>query len=130
MKLKLFVLAALVAAVMVGGFHQAAFAKGTRTRITLTASADFPAAKGKATYKVDGSEREFQVEVENIKKLAGKTIYVFVNGVQVGKATVNSLGTARLNLNTNAGSAVPSIQTGDQVQVKTGAGKLIVSGKF
>lgn len=130
MKLKLFVLAALVAAVMVGGFHQAAFAKGTRTRITLTASADFPAAKGKATYKVDGSEREFQVEVENIKSLAGKAVKVYVNGVLVGSATVNALGQARLNRNTESGQTVPSIKAGDQVQVKTGAGKLIVSGKF
>jgi predicted PilT family ATPase len=130
MKLKLFVLAALVAAIMVGGFHQGALAKGTKTRIALTASADYPAAKGKATYKVDGSEREFQVEVENIKKLAGKAVNVFVNGVKVGSATVNSLGAARLNLNTNLGNAVPSIKTGDQVQVKTGAGKVIVAGSF
>ncbi|MBI4670671.1 MAG: hypothetical protein HY741_03255 [Chloroflexi bacterium] len=130
MKLKLFVLAALVAVIMVGGFHQGALAKGTRTRIALTASADYPAAKGKATYIVNGKQREFQVEVENVKKLAGQSVKVFVNGTQVGSAVVNSLGAARLYLNTNLGNAVPFIKAGDQVQVKTSAGKLIVSGKF
>lgn len=132
MKLKLFVLAAVLATVMLGGFHQGAFAKGggTKTIIALSPSVDYPNAKGKAVYKVNGSEREFQVEVENIKKLAGKSVKVYVNGVQVGSATVNSLGEARLNRNTDLGQTVPSIKTGDTVQVKTGAGKLIASGKF
>jgi predicted PilT family ATPase len=130
MKIRLFVLVALVAAILVGGFHQGALAKGTKTVIALSPSINFPNAKGKAVYKVNGAEREFQVEVENIKKLAGKSVGVFVNGVQVGSAKVNALGEARLNLNTNLGNAVPSIKAGDRVQVKTGAGKLIVSGKF
>lgn len=130
MKLKLVILAALVAAIMVGGFHQGAFAKGTKTRIALTAGANYPKAKGKAVYKVNGAEREFQVEVENIKKLAGQSVTILVNGAQVGSATVNALGEARLELNTNLGNTVPSIKTGDKVQVKSAAGKLIASGNF
>ena len=132
MKLKLFVIAAVLAAVMLGGFQQDAFAKGggTKTVIALSPSADYPNAKGKAVYKVKGSEREFQVEVENIKKLAGKTVKVYVNGAQVGSATVDSLGAAQLNRNTDLGQTVPSIKAGDTVQVQTAAGKLIASGKF
>lgn len=130
MKLKLFVLAALLAAVMLGGFHQGALAKGIKTVAVLSPSAGFANAKGKAVYKVNGSEREFQVEVENVKKLAGKSVKIFVNGTQVGSAMVNSLGTARLNRNTDLGQAVPSIKAGDVVQIKTGGGTLVVSGKF
>lgn len=132
MKTRLFLLAALVAVLLVGGFSQGAFAKGggTKTRISLTAAAGFAGAKGKATYKVNGSEREFQVETENIQKLAGKTVGIFVNGKQVGSAVVNSLGAARLNLNTDLGNTVPNIKVGDQVQVKKSNGVLVVSGSF
>ena len=132
MKLKLFVFAALIAVVMLAGFQQGAFAKGggTKTIIALAPGADFSNAKGKAVYKVNGTEREFQVEVENIKKLAGKTVKVYVNGTLIGGATVDSLGEARLNRNTELGQSVPFIQTGDVVQVKTNLGKVIVSGKF
>ena len=130
MKLKMFIFAALVAAVMLGGFQNHAFAKGTKTVIALSPGANFANAKGKAVYKVDGAEREFQVEVENVVILAGKTVKVYVNGTLVGSATVNSLGAARVNRNTALGQTVPSIQSGDTVQVKTGAGVLIVSGKF
>jgi hypothetical protein len=130
MKLKWFVLAVLLAAVMLGGFHQGALAKGTKTVAVLTPGADYPHAKGKAVYKVNGSEREFQVEVENVKKLAGKSVQVIVNGTLVGSATVDSLGAARLNRNTDLGQTVPSIKSGDTVQIKTGAGKLVALGKF
>lgn len=132
MKTRMFLLAALVATLLVGGFTQGAFAKGggTKTRISLTAAANFAGAKGKATYKVNGSEREFQVEVENIKKLAGKTVGIYVNGRQVGSAVVNALGEARLELNTDRGGSVPNIKAGDQVQVKKAGGAVIVSGGF
>lgn len=132
MKTRMILLAALIAAVMVGGLSQGAFARGggTRTRISLSPAAGFPSATGKATYKVNGSEREFQVEVENIQRLAGKTLGIFVNGKQVGTAKVNSLGQARLNLNTDLGNTVPNIKAGAKVQVKKANGVLVVSGSF
>jgi len=132
MKTRMFLLAALVAAVLLGGYSQGAFAKGggTKTRINLTAAAGYPTAKGKATYKVNGSEREFQVEVENIKQLAGKKVGIFVNGAQVGSAAVDALGAARLNLNSDLGNAVPAIKAGDKVEVRKSGGALVASGKF
>ena len=136
MKARMFILAALVAALLVGGFSQAAFAKGGngggggKVRIVLTGAGTYANAKGKADYKSKGGEREFQVEVENIKKLAGKSVSIFVNGNQIGTAAVNSLGAARLNRNSDLGQTVPNIKAGDQVQVKTANGVLIVSGSF
>ena len=109
---------------------QTAYAKGTETIIALKGSAAFPNAKGSAKYKVDGTEREFQVEVENIRSLAGKRLYVFANGVRVGSFLVTSLGTGRLNRNTIRGQAVPMIRAGSKVAIRTGTGVLVVSGQF
>jgi hypothetical protein len=111
-------------------FVQAAEAKGTETIITLKGGPKFPNAKGKAKYKVDGSEREFQVEVENAKALAGKTLSVYVNGVKIGSFKVNNLGAGGLNRNTDKGQSVPTIIPGTPVKVRTPAGFLVVSGSF
>ena len=109
---------------------QTAEAKGIVTRIALRGSAQFPQAVGTAKYKVDGAEREFQVEVENIKSLAGKRLYVFVDGARVGSFVVTSLGTGRLIRNTTRGQNVPFITAGSTVRVKTGAGAVVVRGTF
>jgi serine protease inhibitor ecotin len=108
---------------------QAAEAKGTVTRIGLVASAQYPNAKGTAKYKVDGVEREFQVEIQNVVALAGKTLNVIVNGKKVGSFVVNGLGVGRLNLNTVRGNNVPMIQPGSTVRIKFGI-KLVASGTF
>jgi len=109
---------------------QTAEAKGIVTKIALRGSALFPAAFGTAKYKVDGAEREFQVEVENITSLAGQRLYVVVNGARVGSFVVTSLGTGRLIRNTTRGQNVPFITAGSTVRVKTGAGAVVVRGTF
>ncbi len=108
---------------------QAVQAKGTVTKISLIGNTQYPAAKGTAKYKVDASEREFQVEVENVKSLAGKTLNVMVNGKKVGSFVVNSLGVGRLNLNSTRGNNVPLIQPGSTVRIRFGT-SLVVAGKF
>jgi hypothetical protein len=99
-------------------------------RIALKGSAQFPNAKGTAKYRDRGGEQEFQVEVENVKKLAGKRLGVFVNGNNVGTMRINQFGAGRLELNSDRGDNVPAISAGSKVQVKTGAGVLVVSGQF
>jgi hypothetical protein len=99
-------------------------------RITLKGSAQFPNAKGSAKYRNRDGEREFQVEVENVKALAGKTLNVFANGSKVGTMTINQFGAGRLNLNSTRGQNVPKIVSGSKVQVKTGQGVVVVSGQF
>jgi len=128
-RLKLIVMLSMfVASLMLSAFSmtETAQAKGTETRITLTGSARFPNAKGTAKYKV-GTEREFQVEVENVRALAGKRLSVFVNSQKVGSFVVNSLGAGRLSLR---GAAIPTIQPGVIIRIKTPAGFLVVAGKF
>ena len=128
-RLKLIVMLSMfVASLMLSAFSvtETAKAQGTETRITLTGSARFPNAKGTAKYKV-GTEREFQVEVENVRALAGKRLSVYVNTTKVGSFVVSSLGTGRLVLR---GTAAPRIQPGVIIRVRTAAGILVVSGKF
>jgi hypothetical protein len=105
---------------------ETAQAKGTETRISLAGSARYPNAKGTAKYKV-GTEREFEVEVEHVKALAGKRLTVFVNSQKVGSFVVNSLGAGRLVLR---GTAAPAIKAGVIIRVKTATGILVVAGKF
>ena len=128
-RLKLIVMLSMfIASLMLSAFAltETAQAKGTETRITLVGSARFPHAKGTAKYTA-GTEREFQVEVENVKSLAGKRLSVYVNTTKVGSFVVSSLGTGRLVLR---GPAAPRIQPGAIIRVKTPAGFLVVSGKF
>lgn len=136
MKTRMLILAALVAALLVGGFSHNAFAKGgsggggDKTRIALAASSAYSNAKGKADYKAKKSEREFEAEVEHLKSLKGKTVNLFINGAQVGSAVVNSLGEANIEWSTQSGDTVPNIKADDTVQFKDASGELIVSGKF
>jgi len=124
-------LSIFITSLMVTAFPmaQVAEAKGSAVRIALKGSAQFPNAKGKAKFKDAGTEKEFQVEVENVKALAGKTLAVIVDGKKIGTFKVNSLGAGRLNLNTVRGDKVPAIHSGSKVLIKLRA-KKIVSGRF
>src|SRR5262249_22112766 len=64
----------------------------TQRTIALKGSISFPNATGKATYKVNGSERELDVEAEHMLALAGKHVNVFVNGNKFASPIVGSLG--------------------------------------
>lgn len=131
--LKVTVLGVFLAALLMGTFMiaPAAHAKGgDATRINLTGSAQYANAKGTAKYKNSGGEREFQVELENAKSLAGKTVDVYANGAKVGSFRVSNLGRGSLNRNTDRGQNVPNITNGSLIQIKTKAGAVIVSGSF
>ncbi|MFN8522203.1 MAG: hypothetical protein U0821_03765 [Chloroflexota bacterium] len=104
--------------------------KGTRVIVTLTPSADFPNASGKAKSQVKGTERELEIEVEHITALAGTTVTFKVGGSSVGTATVSALGEAELDLSTEDGDTVPTIGAGASVSVTTADGTVIVEGQF
>ena len=99
---------------------------GPGTRIALKSSGAFPGASGKAKFQNEG-QRELEIEVEHVRRLAGKRVSFFVNSTKVGSARVNGLGTAQVN---RRGASFPAINAGTRIKVKTAAGKLIVSGRF
>jgi hypothetical protein len=94
--------------------------------IALKASSAFPGAKGKAKFKTDG-QRELEIEVEHLRRLAGKPVNFFVNSKKVGSLRLNRFGAAELN---RRGASAPAVQSGTRISVKTAGGKLIVSGRF
>jgi uncharacterized membrane protein len=96
------------------------------TRIALKSSGAFPGASGKAKFQNEG-QRELEIEVEHVRRLAGKRVSFFVNSRKVGSARVNGLGAAQVD---RRGASFPAINAGTLVKVKTAAGKLIVSGRF
>jgi Mg-chelatase subunit ChlI len=96
------------------------------TIIALKASSAFPAAKGKAKFQTEG-QRELEIEVEHVRRLAGQRVNFFVNAKRVGSKRISALGAAQLD---RRGSTFPAIKAGTRISVKTAGGKLIVSGRF
>ena len=103
---------------------------GSGTRIVLKAARAFPAAKGSAKFKATAEERELQVEVEPIRRLAGKRVVFFVARKKLGTRKVNVFGAAPIERNTERGQFVPGVSAGTNVTVRTAAGALIVRGSF
>ena len=100
------------------------------TRIALKSAKAFPAAKGSAQFKAKAGERELQVEVEHIRRLAGKRVVFVVGGVKLGTAKVNGLGAAEISRNSERGQRVPRVAAGTAVKVRTAGGTTIVAGSF
>ena len=103
---------------------------GDATRVPLKAAKAFPAAKGDAKFKSTAEERELQVEVEHIRRLAGKRVVFIVGGKKIATKKVNRFGAAEINRNSQRGQFVPAVGAGTSVRVKTAAGALIVKGSF
>jgi hypothetical protein len=124
-------LAVVAAAVMATAVVAApAEARGTTIATTLHGSSAFPNATGSAKFKRDGTQREFEAEVEHVRALAGKRLTVFVHGTKVGRMRVGNLGRAHLNRSTELGQFVPQISVGNRVNVRTAAGTLVATGRF
>jgi hypothetical protein len=96
------------------------------TIIALKPSSAFPGAKGKAKFQVEG-QRELEIEVEHVRRLAGKRVNFFVNARKVGSKRVSALGAAQLD---RRGATFPAIKSGTRISVKTAGGTLIASGRF
>jgi hypothetical protein len=103
---------------------------GEGTRIVLKPAKAFPAAKGSAKFKATADERELQVEVEHVRRLAGKRVVFIVGGKKIATKKVNRFGAAEINRNSERGQFVPAVRAGTSVRVKTAAGVLIVKGSF
>ena len=107
-----------------------AAANKTIMEIILTGAPSFTSAKGKAKFTVKGGQRELEIEVENLNRIAGQSVGFFVGGASVGTGIVSALGQADLELNTRLGHTVPASVAGLAVAVRTADGTLIASGSF
>ena len=104
----------LIACVAMAVIAPTAMAKGggTKRTISLKGSISFPNATGKATSKINGSERELQIEAEHIKALAGNTSTCSSTETSWQARWSTASGTSRL-------SATPkrSGRTQDQIRI-------------
>ena len=122
---RMFIPVAIVALAALAFAAPAVQAKGG-TIIPLKASSSFSGAKGKAKFQNEG-QRELEIEVEHVRRLAGKRVNFFVGSRKLGSKRVSALGAAQLD---RRGSTFPAIASGMRISVKTAGGKLIVSGRF
>jgi hypothetical protein len=132
MRRNTFITALIACLALAVAIAPAASAKGGGTvrSIALKPSVSFPNASGKAVYKVNGSERELEVDVQGIRALAGKRVNVNVNGHLFATPRVNSLGHFTVTHSTSAGQSVPTIKSGSTVRVRTLGGTLVAGGTF
>lgn len=100
------------------------------TRIALKPAKSYPAAKGAAKYTAKAGQRELEVEVEHIRRLADRQVVIVVAGSKLGTAKVSALGAAQISRNTERGQRVPKVSAGTIVKVRTAGGATIVSGSF
>jgi hypothetical protein len=127
MKRSLMIPAVLIALVAMAVMSPSVQAKdGRGTIIQLKPAPAFPTAKGKARYQGSG-QRELEIEIEHLRRLAGTRVSFFVNNARVGTSRMNAFGAARLD---RRGANFPAIQSGTTIKVKTAGGRLIASGRF
>jgi hypothetical protein len=122
--------ALLVLSFTTASLQASARGRDDRLEIRLSPSKSFSGAHGKAQLKDRGSEREFELEVEDLRRLSGQKLRALVDGVLVGQPSVNTLGHVDLNLNSDRGEKVPAIKSGSRVEVQTSTNLLVVSGQF
>lgn len=96
----------------------------------LAGSATFPNPSGHSEYDRSAGEREVEVTVTHIAKLAGKRVTVFVNFKKVGTMRVSSIGGAHREWDTDRGQYVPYASAGDPIKVRTASGKLVAKGIY
>ncbi len=99
-------------------------------QIALKPSTAFPTATGSAQYQSQPGQRELQIEVEHLAKLAGQYVSFYANGSKFGAAKVSSLGIVQIDRNTELGQYVPWIVRGSTVAARTSTGVLIAKGQF
>lgn len=93
---------------------------GTERRVNLRT---FVGGRGKAEYKVSGTRRSFEVELENTTLQPGQSLSVTVNGLSVGSMTVGLSGRrtkAKFKLDTQFGNVVPTIIAGSVMTITLG----------
>jgi hypothetical protein len=131
-------LAAAIAAVLTIGVIAAAATQTAAAttnptvdwQIAMKPSTAFPTAAGSAQYQSQPGQRELQIEVEHLAKLAGQYVSFYANGAKFAVAKVSSLGIAQIDRNTELGQSVPWIVHGSTVAARTSAGVLIARGQF
>lgn len=85
---------------------------------------------GDATWELyQSGNREIEVEVEDLSLTQGTVLTAFVDGNSIGQLTVDDRQKAKLELKTEDGQSVPTVNNGSTVQVRNGS-TVVVAGVF
>jgi hypothetical protein len=120
---------ALVGAVATQTAH-ATTSQTVNWQIALKHTTAFPTANGSAQYQAQPGQRELQIEVQRLPKLAGQTVTFYANGAKFGVGKVSTLGIVQIDRNTELGQSVPTMVHGSSVAALTSTGVLIAFGQF
>jgi hypothetical protein len=106
--------------------HVAAQARGMNLQAGLRGSGAYPPVRGHSGYQSGWQGRHMQVALWNARRLAGRTLVVFVHGTRVGALRIGRGGWGGLSL----GHGVPACSPGTVIRVRTRSGVLVASGTF
>lgn len=120
---------AVLVSLLALAFVPAVWAAGN-SQIALRSSKAYPAAKGTAQYQAQPGQREVQIEVDHIRSLAGQYVNIYVGGLKLGSARVNSRGVAEIVRNSELAQRVPQVRAGMIVTVQTNHAVAVASGTF
>lgn len=96
----------------------------------LHGTAAFPNARGSSDYERGNGQRDVEVTVTGIRKLAGRQVTFFVAGSKIGTARVSSLGRVHIERDTEHGQFVPRASAGNGVSARTAGGTVIAKGIY
>ncbi|HSB28197.1 MAG TPA: DUF4214 domain-containing protein [Pyrinomonadaceae bacterium] len=88
-----------------------------------------PKGQAKFETRADG-RRKLNVEIEHVNLPAGTILNVLVDNIKVGEITLNAMLENELELDTENGSVVPTVNTLSTAVVTNSAGATILSGTF
>jgi hypothetical protein len=72
---------------------------------------------GLSTFRMQGPERELEIEVENLSFPQGTALSAIVDGVNVATLIVDDRQRARITLRTINGQQVPFVNEGSTIEV-------------
>ena len=101
----------------------------TIKRAALAGTTAFSAVNGEAKWKSKGGERELEIQIEDAKKLAGKTLTVRIGGKAVGAMKVSALGGPGWSGTPKPGRTCRPRWPGREVRITTATGKLVAWGR-
>lgn len=107
----------------------------TRLRARLTGQAiQGVTPEGSGDFRSESSRTRLQVEVERVNLPAGTVLDVFLQSganapVKIGQIKLSATGFGELELDSEHGSTVPTVQNGDVLSVSN-AGTTILAGAF
>ena len=97
---------------------------------SLSGSKHFPRAHGSSRFERKATNRELDVMLSGVKRLAGHRVVVRVAGKKVGTMHVSAAGTAHRHWSTADGHTVPVVSAGEKIRISTLRGTLVASGSY